>query len=957
MRSSKARTIQGCMLMSCLVLFQGCGSSGGSSDKQEAAVQKSNVLAPLITYPANGATVSGVTDVRVDLDPSAAYKSVALLIDGQEVAIDDKAPFELTWNPYFQSSANEASLVVKATTTDGELLRSDISLVSLNHNAYAPAISLVEPAGQQLYPYGTESLTVQWSTVQGATAYEYRINVGDANASNSTEASLSINEGANALYVRASQGEQWGRWVQVHNFIVNPPLNPSISASSADTENIIAFEAVLDPNASYSNVSLIVNGDPIQERTEPPYSFSWDPYYFLNGSFDVGWYIEATLNDGRTFRSPAEYISSTDSIISERLDISLPSGGPAYYGIDQLAVSWNPVAHAANYQYEFSGEVITTDETSASFESLSPADYQVRVRAIDADGNIGAWSQRQAFTIARPDAPSFTNEQSELSNVTSVEVAWSEIVGASSYEYRVEGQWVSADQLSTEVPTPAPGYYSVDVRGVDALGRPGSESTFSFRILAPNAPNIMLSESITDEELMLDVNWGELDQNVTIEISKDYQANDVLVSYTSDNNTNYSFALPAGKYYVRAKTSNSAGHESDWYSAGQFSLGLFFIEADIASFGFDTDDRPRDFIIDPSAITLLSANGNVSDATSDDFNISRISRDGNIESSESFGSIGRSPRTLSKTPNGTLATGSGTNYYNSVIIGTNDVGSYLWHKTVRSEFPDENTRIEDRVNSAAELSDGRLVYASTYYIWDIDGNYSEVRSQEQRVTILDENRENPIVATLPAPDEGELQYMNQLLVDEDEIFVAGRYKYDNSGDASDDTFVPVTTKNGAFLAKVTSTGEVTELKTGSGLSNTSLNNISKMRNDIVVSYSNYDRCAATYFQGESEPEAIYLGDVNYCHAVLLSNRDLVFVGKDNDSAVFGEPLVITRFTDGLETERMNITRLSANFTLSKVKYNATFGIVIVGTYKFGSSYDDTRTVIFNISDDFEHVAN
>ena len=954
MRKVSTRTIQSILLGSCIFVMQGCGSSG---DEQQTTRETPAVLAPLITFPADGATVSGVTEVRVDLDPSASYKSVVLLVDGVEVASDGEAPFSLEWNPYFQSSAEEASIVVKATTATNQLLRSDISLVNINHNAYAPAIALTDPQTLQGYAYGTDSVSVQWSPVPGATEYEYRTNDNLAIKIESPDANIPLDEGVNSLRVRAAQDDQWGDWVYVGDIFVSEPTSPAITINSAVEEYVIDFDVALDPNANFTQVTLIVNDQPIKTLSDAPFSFSWDPYFVVGGLTGAYWFVEVTLADGRKLQSPVEFIDYSSPAIRDRVNVTLANNGSDYYGIDELAVSWNPVDGAVSYDYEYAGSITSTDLTAVNLQSLMLGTYNVRARAVDADGNVGVWSQAKRFTIALPKAPVFSTELTEYSNVQNVAVSWPEIAGASSYQYRLTDQWVDAGDLSVEVATAEPGFYTLGVRGVDALGREGAIGTFNFRVSAPFAPNLVLTENVNETELLLNVNWGEQSQDVIVEVAKDYAFDNVIYNYTSNNNTHTDFSLPAGGYYVRAKTSNEVGHQSEWYRSSKFNLGLFYIEEDIATFGFDSADRPVDFIIDTSAITLLSANGNSGDGSGDDFNIAKVARGGNAATTESFGSIARSPRSLAKAASGAIATGSSINYQNSTIIGTNDIGSYLWHKTIKSEMPDDNTRLEDRVQNAATLSDGRVVYASTYNIWDIDGNSSRLSSQEQRVTILDENRENPIVATIPAPEEGELQYLSQLLIDNDEIYAAGRYTFDNTGDASDDVFTPVTTKNGAFLAIITPQGDVTSIVTGGGLSNSSINSMSKMNDNIVVSYSNYDRCAATLFRDAGEPEAIYLGGVNYCYAVLSSNQDVILVGKDNDSAVSGEPLVVSRFRNGGEQERIYISRLSNNFQLKKVKYDPVFGVVVAGTYKFGSSYDDTRTVIFNISDDFEHIAN
>lgn len=994
------------MLGVSLAFLHGCGSSGGSSQAEsmssrsadsntemssseintsslasvssvEASSSSSQVvvepeiLSPLISFPANGATVKGITNIKVDLDDTVRYSKLELLVNGVSVASDDEAPFELKWNPYFNADVDEASLLVRATTQGGKTLRSTIALVGINHAFNNTAITLESPQDLSVYTHGTASLEVEWNDVFSASSYEYRVEGSNSIVQiTETLATVSLLEGSNVVQVRANNGDVWGPWVSIADIEVAPPSAPLVSEAEIGESSLSRkINVELDPGANYSEVNLFVNDVLVQTLGQAPYEFAWNPYFFANGGA-ISWYVEAVHTDSRRFRSLSQSIDPAAEGYNELLEISLPDGVSEYYGVENITVSWTEIEGADSYEYSVFNVALPdlpvtpntlTDKTSATLSSLAPGSYLVSVRAFDVDDNVSPLSTK-GFELVLPGSPDFVSSERQYSNVDEVTIEWSNVIGALSYEIQEEnGDWVMVEGLSTTLSIAEAGSYSVQVRAVDALGRPGAASIFVFDVLTPTAPSLLLGESITDTGIQLFADWEESPSEITLEIARDESFSDLLVSETySDVSAYTSNELTAGKYYARLRAENSVGHKSDWSFTQEVNIGLFFIEPDIATDNFFSNDRPIDFVVDTANIVLLSANADLADATSDSFHIASLSiKSDNIQSDESFLSIARDPRHLAKTKDGVVAVGRSSGSFNdSVIVSANNLGQYLWHKTIRSEMPDENTRLDDRIQVAASLSDGRIIYASDYTEWTRDGLFSRITNQENRVTILDEGREDSKFITIPQPLEGKFYSISEMLVDNDEIFAVGRYMVDKNNDASGDVFTPtITTRNGAFLTKITAEGVIESTVTGSGLSNISPSSISKNGGSVVVGYSNYQRCAATLFNDDGSSEPIYFPELNYCHAVLNNNQEVVVVGKDNSDAILGEPLVVVRISNGVEIGRTSLNHLASNFTISRVKYDSVLGTVIVGTYKFGSSYDDTRTVVFNISDNFHHVVN
>ena len=80
-----------------------------------------------ITAPADGANVFGQTLVTVSSTDDRAVAGVELEVDGQVVAADDAAPYELTWN-----ASTEGAHALRAIATDSAGNRGLSSIVTVN---------------------------------------------------------------------------------------------------------------------------------------------------------------------------------------------------------------------------------------------------------------------------------------------------------------------------------------------------------------------------------------------------------------------------------------------------------------------------------------------------------------------------------------------------------------------------------------------------------------------------------------------------------------------------------------------------------------------------------------------------------------------------------------------------------------------------------------------------------
>ena len=142
---------------------------------------------------------------------------------------------------------------------------------------------------------------------------------------------------------------------------------------------------------------------------------------------------------------------------------------------------WTPLPGAASYEFWLngpSGRIYQTDLTSPEFTpdtNLTHGNHSWWVRAVDADGNRGQWSERRTVSIGgrtEVEQPTF-NAQEQVSFV------WSEIDSAASYIVHVNridepGLAFRQEQLTsssyTHADALAAGTYRVWVRAINADG-------------------------------------------------------------------------------------------------------------------------------------------------------------------------------------------------------------------------------------------------------------------------------------------------------------------------------------------------------------------------------------------------------------------------------------------------------------------------------------------------------
>ena len=145
---------------------------------------------------------------------------------------------------------------------------------------------------------------------------------------------------------------------------------------------------------------------------------------------------------------------------------------------------------------------------------------------------------------------------------------------------------------------------------------------------------------------------------------------------------------------------------------------------------------------------------------------------------------------------------------------------------------------------------------------------------------------------------------------------------------------------------------------GGGIKDSSISTVIEDEGgNILVGYDNYYAGAATIFSGDlASTESVIDNSLKYSKLVKNSKTGgFDMIGLSRNSNV--DRPVMVRFDSS--NQKIGLTLYFSNcFTelrVKSVKSHPIYGTVVLGTDKHGSSYSDTHTVFFNVSDDMKYA--
>ena len=315
--------------------------------------------------------------------------------------------------------------------------------------------------------------TFSWNAVPGAAGYELQLGDSRAGVESSpiqsvmgasyTPVSALTNEQTHYWRVRAVDwGGQKGVWSAVYSLAVSigavSGLSPANGASTTDTTPTLSWDAV--PGAAGYELQL---GDSLaglgNASSISVTGSSYTPTSALTNEQTHYWQVRAKdgagqfgdWSDAHSLRvewgavsglSPADGASTTDTT-------------PTF--------SWNAVPGATGYELQLGDRLAGLE--SSPIQSVMGASYTPvsaltneqthywRVRAVDWDGQKGAWSAVHSLTVSIGTVSGLSPANGSSTTDTTPTLSWTAVPGAASYELRIADSESGLTSASSDIVT------------------------------------------------------------------------------------------------------------------------------------------------------------------------------------------------------------------------------------------------------------------------------------------------------------------------------------------------------------------------------------------------------------------------------------------------------------------------------------------------------------------------
>lgn len=276
----------------------------------------------------------------------------------------------------------------------------------------------------------SDSITLKWSKVTGATSYEVEanssiVNVGDL----ATYVEKNLNPNMQKTFrVRARNSSGPGQWssLLVKSTVIDTPKNLK-GTSSADSIRL-QWDAV----SGAESYNLEADGQ-LYENITKLYFFHTQ----LQSNSSHEYRIQAISKDG---------ISEWSGKINVITLPAIPTGLSGEVSSNEITLTWEPVPGAAGYELEVDGVPVDVGADTSYVHTHLPlnSEHAYRIRARNAAVS-GEWSELIVMTT-RPGVPG--NIQTTVTS-TSIELSWDRVTGAVGYDLEVDGKVISTGMQTT----------------------------------------------------------------------------------------------------------------------------------------------------------------------------------------------------------------------------------------------------------------------------------------------------------------------------------------------------------------------------------------------------------------------------------------------------------------------------------------------------------------------------
>ena len=488
--------------------------TGGRGFKLVSSITSMNPASGISTTDTTPAfswtAVAGATRYEIQIADSAADLDLNPTVDDKNVSGTSYTPTALT-------NKQTHHWRVRAVDGDGQAgAWSGTQTLNINFDT----VSGLNPANGS----STTDITPEfsWTAVTGATRYEIQIadsaanleinpTVDDKNVSGASYTPTALtNLQMYHWRVRAVDGEgQAGAWSGTQTLNINfdtvSGLNPANGSSTTDTTPEFSWTAVAGADKYEIQIADSAANLAGSSTADAP-GASYTPTTALTNKQTHHWRVRAVDGEGQ----PGAWSGS--SLL--RVEIGAVSGLNPADGSSTTDItpefSWTAVAGATRYEIQIADSAAdleinpTVDDKNVPGTSYTPAaltnkqTHHWRVRAVDGDGQAGAWSGTQTLNINFDTVSGLDPTDGSTITSTKPTFSWDAVAGADKYEIQIAdsesalgGSPLIDEEVSDTSYTPTTALtnlltYHWRVRAVDSEGQFGAWSgSSSFSIFAP----------------------------------------------------------------------------------------------------------------------------------------------------------------------------------------------------------------------------------------------------------------------------------------------------------------------------------------------------------------------------------------------------------------------------------------------------------------------------------------
>ncbi len=499
-------------------------SNNKDGSSSYGATQTATTLPNPPDTPANVSSTATANSVTISWGAVSGATSYDVLLDGTTYNVTGTSKTITGLSP-----GTNYTYVVRANNSGGSSAYTITKTIQTLPNPPAAPPSVSASAT-------SNSVTVNWSTANGATGYDVLFNGTTYDVTGTFRTFTGLTSDTNYNYaVRAKNagGSSAYSTTQTVRTLPNPPAVPTNVNATATTDTVTISWSAVGGATSY-DVSL--NGT-IYNVTGTSRTITG-----LTSGTNYSYAVCAKNAGGSSAYSSVKTIQTLPG------QPAIPSVVSAVATSNSVTVSWSAVNGAAGYDVLFNGTTYDVTGTSRTFTGLtSDTNYNYAVRAKNAGGSSAYSTTQTVRTLPNP--PAVPTNVNATATTDSITVNWDAVNGATSYDVSLNGKIYNVTGTSrtiTGLMSSTNYNYAVCAKNAGGSGPYSSVKTIQTLQDVPEVPSNVTASARANSVTVV---WSAVREATGYDIQFEgitYSVTETSRTFTGlISNTNYTYAVRA----------------------------------------------------------------------------------------------------------------------------------------------------------------------------------------------------------------------------------------------------------------------------------------------------------------------------------------------------------------------------------------------------------------------------